>query len=86
MKVLPDGVIGGDAAVALGRIKDPQSVVRLIDDLRHPTTRTWAALALGKIGDPRAIEPLEEALKNTAEGWSRDTVRRALDKLKGKGE
>jgi len=56
----------------------------LIKDLRRPTTRIWAAFALGEIGDPRVIGPLEEALKHTVEGWPRETVTKALDKLKGK--
>jgi hypothetical protein len=86
MEVLPAQELGGSAATALGRIQDPQSVDRLIQALQRPATRIWAAYALGAIGDPRAIEPLEAALKHTAEGWPRETVTKALAKLKGKKE
>jgi HEAT repeat protein len=47
---------------ALGQIGGPQTVERLIPELRHPDNVWPAAEALGQLGDPRAIEPLLAAL------------------------
>jgi len=53
-----------NAALALGRSKDPRAVEPLIDILsdKNDTMRGIAALALGMIKDPRAVEPLIAAL------------------------
>jgi hypothetical protein len=52
-----------EAALILGRLKDPRSVPALISALRdpHPAVRATAAQALGRIGDQSAREPLLRA-------------------------
>ena len=68
------------AAQALGEIKDPHEVDRLIGDLKDTSwqIRWYAAEALGGIKDPRAVEPLIAALKDHI----KDVRRRAAEALR----
>ena len=55
------------AALALGELKDKQSVEALVDQVEgdgHPMPRQAAVIALGMIGDPRATKALTEALRS----------------------
>src|SRR5438128_525983 len=53
-----------DAAIALGRLREPSAVGALIEALADDrlSVRRWAAGSLGKIGDPRAVPALSELL------------------------
>ena len=57
--------VGGNAAMALGRIGDARAVEALEEALKHKNeyVRDVAALALGEIGDAKAVEALIVALK-----------------------
>jgi HEAT repeat protein len=57
-----------NAASALGRLKDPDSVAPLVSLLadQEQGVRRWAAEALGYIGDPRAIQALLPLLADQA--------------------
>lgn len=73
----------GNAAVALGRLKDKDAVKPLIETLNNPNenyqVRGRAAWALGEIEDTRAVEPLVETLLNKKEeqfvrGWAASSL------------
>ncbi len=61
-----------NVVVALGYLKDPRAVERLIEILTRPgpysqddlAYQRAAAIALGRIGDPRAVEPLIREAKD----------------------
>ncbi|UCD55246.1 MAG: HEAT repeat domain-containing protein, partial [Candidatus Omnitrophota bacterium] len=72
------------AAEALGKIGDSRVVPDLIIVLKDEDefVREKAAEALGKIGDTRVLEPLKQALKNPANQEIKDTIQKAIEKLK----
>jgi HEAT repeat protein len=76
-----DGNLRWGAAIALGRIKDPQAVEPLIQALadKYENVRAEAAASLADIGTP-AIEPLIRFLKYS-EGDMRIEVMNALGEL-----
>lgn len=82
IKVLQEGDTvreRGDAAVALGKLKDRDAVVPLMETLENPNenyqVRGRAAWVLGELEDIRAVEPLIKTLPNKNEeqfvrGWT----------------
>lgn len=77
-----DGQVRGNAAYALGGIRDKRAVEPLIEALRDEASIVGysAAISLGEIRDVRAIEPLVVALKGK-NGPVRERAAEALDKL-----
>lgn len=71
--------VRSEAAMALGKIKDPRAVEPLIAALKdvNPDVRRIAAEALGEINDARAVEPLIAALR----GELGDVQKRAAGSL-----
>ena len=75
----------GNAAVALGRLKNERAVESLIETLEQESNyqvRGRAAKALGELDDLRAVEPLIKALFNkNEEQFARGWVTWALGEL-----
>lgn len=78
-----DPMVRGNAAGALGSLRDRRSVDALVDRLSDddPFIRTHTALALGKIGDPKAIPALVEVIDETPRATPRQAVLTALTVL-----
>jgi HEAT repeat protein len=76
-------VVRGNAAGALGEIKDPRAVEPLISALRDyvPHVRLMAAGALAAISDPRAIGPLAKQLEHEQDNDVRNSLTEAITKL-----
>jgi len=69
------------AAVLLGRSRDPRAVEVLLAALEadaHPTVRAACAAALGAVGDPRAVPALLGRVGLDASSFVRDEARRSL--------
>jgi HEAT repeat protein len=66
----------GEAATALGEIKDPRAIRPLIDALKDPDAELshGAARALSKFGEP-VVEPMVGALKDSDPGFRRKAAR-----------
>lgn len=75
-----DPIVRGNAAGALGSLRDRRSVDALVDRLSdtNPFIRTHTALALGKIADPKAIPALLEVIDETPRETPRQAVLTAL--------
>lgn len=71
-------IVRGEAALALGALRAPQALKRLIDALNnaHELVRRDAAEALGMMGEKAALEPLKYAATNDR---NRDVRRAAAD-------
>jgi hypothetical protein len=73
-----------DAALTLGRLRDPGAVPALIDHLKHDLSkevRIASATALAEIGDPRAEVPLQSASMFDKRREVRDAAAEALHRL-----
>jgi HEAT repeat protein len=80
VRELREGANPADAAYALGRIGDPQTLEVLVKALRHrdPRVRAESAAALAELQDPAAVKPLLRATHD-AEATVRRQARVALD-------
>jgi len=78
-----DAQVRGQAASALGSLRDARAVQPLVNLLhdRHPFVRTRTAIALAKIGDMGALRPLAAAIDSSSMGTPRSTVVMALTAL-----
>jgi HEAT repeat protein len=73
-----------DAAIMLGKAKDPKAVAPLLQILRDctPIHKRQVVWALGNIGSPKAVEPLFELLKDdTQADYVLGETARALQKI-----
>ncbi len=70
------------SAEALVRIGQP-AVPALIEALKASDSgvRRASAEALGRIGDPQAIPPLQQALQEEQDSWTRTAIQEALKQL-----
>ncbi len=85
MKPIP-GLVRGEAAISLGKIKGDEVVEPLIQALENDeraAVRRSAAWALGEIKGDAVIPPLERALKKDEQGIVRWEVAIAFGKIKG---
>ncbi|MEL6150206.1 MAG: HEAT repeat domain-containing protein [Chloroflexota bacterium] len=82
------GSVRAEACLALGYLKDTDSVQKLIDFLNgfHEVVAEAAATALGEIGDERAIPPLIAALDDSNEYYAvRVSAATAIGKIIASG-
>ncbi len=73
-----------DAAVTLGRLRDPRAIPALVDRLRHDNdteVRVAAATAMGEIGDPSARVYLERVTIYDKKQKVRDAAALALTRM-----
>ena len=75
------------AAIGLGKLKNPRGVPPLIQALRDSeyTVRGLAAAALGSIGDSRATAPLRSMLSRESHPFVKSQVKKAISKLRSGG-
>ncbi|TET37277.1 MAG: HEAT repeat domain-containing protein [Planctomycetota bacterium] len=76
-----------NAAQALGHLRDPDGIARLINAStkeKNPNVRQSVVWALGEIGDERSVEPLQEATANDKDEDVRRLSSDALQKIKSR--
>lgn len=66
---------------SLGRLGQVEPLIEALKD-KDSLIQVRTARALGEIGDPKAIDPLKELLSKTEDEYVKETVIRALKKLK----
>ncbi len=71
------------AAVVLGKLRDPRSTPSLLRALtdENETVRGMAAQVLGDVGDDRVVASLERAQRADSSSFVRERARQALGKL-----
>jgi HEAT repeat protein len=84
----PDAGVVSQVLQAMAHVSSSRSVDKLAAYLSHPSrdVRALLARALGAIGAPAASAPLAKRLASEGDGWCRDEIQRALDRIASHSE